>query len=133
MLVEPSTGGAKIRRRSLTAREYAVGRVPALVSEEFWRAAQEGLAANRISKNSTRTYLARGVVKCGLCALNYVGATHNRLNAGWYRCNGQLVERGPIEGRCPSKAVKTWQIDNVIWTTSSATWTTRAGAGGALG
>ena len=86
--------------------------IEGLVSPALWQAAQDALAANqRIPKNTRRTYLLRGVVKCGLCGLTYVGSWSNK--AGWYRCGGQLLERGPLAGRCPGSAVRTLSLIHI--------------------
>jgi site-specific DNA recombinase len=58
-------------------------------------------------------YLLKGVISCGLCGLTYVGSWSNKV--GWYRCNGELVERGPLAGRCPSSAIRTDRIEPDIW------------------
>ncbi|TMG06866.1 MAG: hypothetical protein E6I02_07195, partial [Chloroflexi bacterium] len=61
-------------------------------------------------KNAKRIYLLRSVIRCGTCGLTYSGA-----NKAWYRCNGQLVERGPIEGKCTSKSIKGDFLEPLIW------------------
>jgi site-specific DNA recombinase len=33
----------------------------------------------------------------------------------WYRCNGQITERGPYEGRCPGKSIKGDWIEPLVW------------------
>ena len=102
------------RRTKKRDREVIVGSIEGLVSPALWQAAQDALAANqRIPKNTRRTYLLRGVLKCGLCGLTYVGSWSNK--AGWYRCGGQLLERGPLAGRCPGCAVRTDRIEPAVW------------------
>jgi site-specific DNA recombinase len=102
------------RRTNKRDREVITAPIAGLVSPALWQAAQDALAANqRIPKNTRRTYLLRGVVKCGLCGLTYVGSWSN--NAGWYRCGGQLLERGPLAGRCPGCAIRTDRIDPAVW------------------
>ncbi|HXY75005.1 MAG TPA: zinc ribbon domain-containing protein, partial [Dehalococcoidales bacterium] len=60
-----------------------------------------------------RIYLLKSVIKCGKCGLTYVSC----LNRGqvWYRCNGHLTGRGPLEGRCSSKDIKGVHLEPVIW------------------
>jgi site-specific DNA recombinase len=95
-------------------RSIITARVPRLVSDEVWYAAQEALARNRISaKNAKRQHLLRSVIRCGTCGLTYCGSYFGK--ASWYRCNGQLVERGPIEGRCPGKSIKCDFIEPIVW------------------
>jgi site-specific DNA recombinase len=86
----------------------------ALVSDEVWQAAQATLAENRLcSKHEKHVYLLRSVMVCGCCGLTFVG-THAHGDV-WFRCNGYLTDRGPIEGRCPSKAVKGATIEPQVW------------------
>ena len=117
LVVNPVFRGVlQFGRRSsrVGGREVISAPVEPLVSDDVWYAAQETLARNRIiPKNSKRTYLLRSVIRCGICGLNYCGSTSN--GAAWYRCNGQLVERGPIEGRCNGKSVRGDTIEPLIW------------------
>jgi len=102
------------RRSKKPDREIISAPVDALVSEEIWDAAQATLAANRITpKNGKRTYLLRSLIVCGTCGLHYCGSANRGVT--WYRCDGQLVERGPIEGRCPGKSVKGPDLEPAVW------------------
>jgi site-specific DNA recombinase len=102
------------RSNKPASREIISARVKPLVCREIWQAAQATLTANRIKpKNGKRIYLLRGLIVCGICGLHYCGCS-NRGTA-WYRCDGQLVERGPIEGRCPSKSVKGPELEPTVW------------------
>lgn len=95
-------------------REVISAQVEPIVSELTWSAAQEALARNRIMpKNSKRVYMLRSLIRCGLCGLTYCGTMSNGFV--WYRCGGQLVERGPIEGRCWSKSLKDEYIEPIVW------------------
>jgi site-specific DNA recombinase len=96
------------------AREIISARMEPLVSEELWYAAQAALAANRrIPKNTRRVYLLRGAMTCGTCGLNYVGSWSKDF--GWYRCGGQLKERGPIPGKCTGVSIRTDKIEPAVW------------------
>ncbi|MBF6604200.1 MAG: recombinase family protein [Chloroflexi bacterium] len=96
-------------------REVISAPVEPLVSPALWHAAQEALAANRtIAKNTRRKYLLRGVIHCGIDGLSYCG-TQGRGEVGWYRCTGQLVERGPLPGRCWGQSIRTDAIEPVVW------------------
>jgi site-specific DNA recombinase len=102
------------RRSNKPDREIIGADIEPLVSEEVWDAAQATLAANRIKpKNGKRTYLLRGLIVCGICGLHYCGCSNK--GTPWYRCDGQLVERGPIEGRCPGKSIKGSELDPIVW------------------
>jgi site-specific DNA recombinase len=103
--------GEKTERRG---HEITSAPIEGLVSPALWQAAQDALVANRrVAKNTARVYLLRGVIHCGICGLTYVGSWSN--NVGWYRCNGELGERGPLAGRCPGCAIRTDRIEPDIW------------------
>lgn len=104
------------RRSKKRDREIIVAKVPALVSEEIWQAAQETLGRNRlIAKNTGRVYLLRSLMKCGLCRLNYTAAAYK--NEVFYRCNGQITYRDRSRGmeRCPSKWVRGSFLEPRLW------------------
>ncbi len=105
------------RRRSRNSRrtDLIPGSVPPLVPSELWESAQRTLAANRIcAKNTQKVYLLRSVIICGVCGLHYGGAP-GRDGISWYRCNGQMVERGRIDGRCPGKSVRSDWLEPIVW------------------
>ncbi|HSW43447.1 MAG TPA: recombinase family protein [Patescibacteria group bacterium] len=98
-----------------SGREVIAAPVEPLVSPALWHAAQETLAANRtIARNTRRRYLLRGVIRCGIDGLSYCG-TQGRGHVGWYRCTGQLLERGPLLGRCWGQSIRTDAIEPVVW------------------
>ena len=102
------------RRTDKREREVIAAPIEGLVSPALWQAAQDDLAANRrCAKNSGHVYLLRGVIRCGICGLTFVGSTDRW--GGRYRCNGELVERGPIVGRCPSCSVKVDAVEALVW------------------
>jgi site-specific DNA recombinase len=101
-------------RRSGKVREVIVAKIEGLVSEEIWDAAQETLARNRIiAKNTSRVYLLRSRIVCGLCGLKYSGYWDRSQVR--YKCNGALVERGPIEGRCPNHSFYGRPLEEAVW------------------
>ena len=101
-------------RRSKNGREVISASINELVSEEIWNAAQETLARNRIiAKNTRRVYLLRSVIKCGVCGLTYSGYWDRGQVR--YKCNGALVERGPIEGRCPNCSFYGQHLESIVW------------------
>jgi site-specific DNA recombinase len=103
------------RRTTRADAEVISAPIEALVSPATWHAAQQVLAANRlVPKNTRRTYLLRGAVRCGIDGLTYVGS-RGRDDVGWYRCNGQLVERGVITGKCWGQSIRTDALEPVIW------------------
>lgn len=117
MIVNPIYKGVRLFGRRTTkfgGREIISASVPAIVSEEIWNAAQETLRRNRLVGPWTgNIYLLKSVIKCGHCGLTYVSC----MNRGsvWYRCNGHLTGRGPLEGGCKSKDIKGDYLEPVVW------------------
>jgi site-specific DNA recombinase len=97
--------------------------VPAIVSEEIWRKAQSTLTANVLfsKRNARHQYLLRGLAKCGLCNLTYIGIANRRPNGKfefYYRCNGKNGARGLYGAngqRCPSKDVNGDFLERSVW------------------
>ena len=109
-------------KRSLKQRELISRPVPAIVSEQDWDKAQQTLISNRILSacNANEKYLLRGLVKCDLCGLTYVGCTSPNYHGGkkrYYRCNGKTSYRGPLQGKCQSKAIKADTLEEGVWKT----------------
>jgi site-specific DNA recombinase len=101
------------RTKKEGGREVIKAEIEPVVSQEMWDAAQTTLAANRIiPKNGKRTYMLRGLIVCGICGLHYCGCSNK--GTPWYRCDGQLVERGPIEGRCPGKSIRGEDLEAIV-------------------
>ncbi len=102
------------RRTAKRDREVIAAPIEALVSPALWDEAQAALTRNRrCAKNTHRVYLLKGVMKCSICGLTYVGSWSNKV--GWFRCGGQLGERGVIDGRCPGCSVRTDAIEPAVW------------------
>jgi len=102
------------RRSKKRDREVIVAPIEGLVSPALWDEAQAALARNRrCTKNTHRVYLLRGAMTCGVCGLTYVGSWSK--DVGWYRCGGQLVDRGHELGRCLGCSIRTDRIEPAIW------------------
>jgi len=117
LLVEPIYMGIRKhgRRSGKPDREVIIAAVEPLVSLELWQGAQDGLARNRIcAKNTPVRYLLRGVITCGECGLRFV-ASHGRDAVVWYRCNGRMRDRGPLEGRCRNRSLNADWLEPLIW------------------
>ena len=109
-------GDLQYGRRSTKpgGREVISALVPPLVSPEVWEAAQQTLAQNRIiSKNTERIYLLRSVIRCGGCGKTYVSCWGRGFV--WYRCNGRLIDRSPIDQRCKAKSVRGPDLEELVW------------------
>ncbi len=101
-------------KRSKKTREIWEAEVPHLISDDLWQSAQEALAHNRlIAKNTPHRYLLTGLIRCADCGKSYC-ATHSR-GMLWWRCNGKMTSRYDAEGRCRSKAIKSTDIEPLIW------------------
>ncbi len=111
-------------KRSKTRQSQIIRReVPAIVSEDLWRKAQEALASNWLfgPKNTRHAYLLRGLIKCHLCGLAFIGTCQTRPSGKvefYYRCNGKHSARqlfGPEAKRCASKDINGQHLESLIW------------------
>jgi site-specific DNA recombinase len=109
-------------KRSSSGRQAVARPVPAIVTEEVWNKAQKTLATSfRFAKRNTRNqYLLRGLIKCGLCGLTYLGVAGNRPNGRrqfYYRCNGVHSRGlyGNLGQICPSKVVRGDHLEELVW------------------
>jgi site-specific DNA recombinase len=112
-------------KRSKTRESQVIRReVPAIVCEDLWRKAQEALASNWLfgPRSARHTYLLRGLMKCQLCGLTFIGTCQTRPSGKlefYYRCNGKHSARqlfGPDGKRCASKDLNGQHLDSLIWT-----------------
>jgi site-specific DNA recombinase len=112
------------KRTTNKNRKIIVRRVAPIVDGDVWRQAQAVLKSNQLysDRNVKMQYLLRGLIKCGLCGLTYVGIMTNRSETKpgilQYRCNGKQGYRG-IYGaqglRCPAKDVNGYDLEQLIW------------------
>jgi len=112
-------------RRTQKRRDIYEREVPAIVSPEIWERAQQTLRDHALPflrvETPTRPYLLRGLIKCGLCGLTYIGKSsppHNNTERAYYACNGKSQPRGlyGAQGKkCPSKNVNALAIESAIW------------------
>ena len=111
------------KRTSNKGRTLISRPVPAIVDEKTWDKAQENLKAHFLfGVRSTRNqYLLRGLMKCSLCELTYIGVANIRPTGKhefYYRCNGNQGARGLFGAngeRCPSKAVRGEELEAMVW------------------
>lgn len=118
-------------KRASKQREIIEREVPALVPADVWERAQETLRRNQLmsARNAKRQYLLRGLIKCDLCGLTYVGTGYpvkkrvegkdvpTGADKFYYVCNGKHGARG-VYGlnyqRCPSKSIP-GDVESVVW------------------
>jgi len=86
-----------------------------LVDANIWELAQAMTIRNRklSKKNAKREYHLRGLLRCGLCGLGYVGAT-NRLGR-LYRCQGQTGKASTRQAPCPAGILNAARLEDGIW------------------
>lgn len=107
-------------KRTKKDREIILREVPPIVSEETWEKAQRTLQDNQLEgiKNSKRSYLLRGLIKCNTCGLTYHGTAYHGPQGnpkGYYVCGGKSIYRGPLDGKCYSKNISQQWIEDLIW------------------
>src|ERR1700730_742933 len=112
------------KRTTNKNRRIILRDVPAIVDCDTWQQAQAVLKSNQLfsPRNGKMQYLLRGLIKCGLCGLTYIGIITNRTQTKpgtvHYRCNGKQGYRG-IYGaqgeRCPAKDVNGDDLETLIW------------------
>lgn len=99
--------------------------VPAIVDEELWAAAQEGLRSWRTSAGRparsprvVHEHLCRGLLVCGLCGARVwthreAAAHRGGRDDGYYMCSAR---RDPgAEGRCSLPMRRVGEIDGRVW------------------
>jgi site-specific DNA recombinase len=114
-------GTHEFGKRSAANRPIISRPVPALVPKATWEKAQKTLQANFLfgKRGARNQYLLRGLIKCGLCGLTYVGVAANRPNGKrefYYRCNGAHTPSVySTTGRCKSKSIRGDQLEEQVW------------------
>lgn len=89
--------------------------IPAIVSEELWKAANEMYNKSRktVGRKANRVYLLTGLIECGECHYAYVGdhtnARGNRAARTLYRCIGE--KRYKV---CKNKPVKKDEVESLV-------------------
>ena len=110
-------------KRSKTERPTIMREVPAIVDEATWQKAQQTMKANFLFgiRSVKHLYLLRGMAKCGLCGLTFIGSHTIRPNGkveSYYRCNGKHSAHslyGADGGRCRAKDVNGMFFEDTIW------------------
>jgi len=102
--------------------DHVPGYCPPIVSEETFTKAGEVLKGNQLfsSRDTHRTYLLRGIIKCGLCGKTFCGS-YSRVGPNrsrervYYRCNGKTQWRKLGVTECPSLTLDGATIQDVVW------------------
>ena len=122
-LITSSTymGRHEYGKRTTSSRKPIIRTVPAIVSEQTWKKAQETLKSNFLfgKRGAKRQYLLRGLIKCALCGRTYIGSRSSRPNGKqefYYRCNGMhtpVLRHGGE--RCNAKSVRGDVLEQQVW------------------
>jgi site-specific DNA recombinase len=116
------TGFHEFGKRARSDRQVIARPVPAIVTEETWQKAQANLKSHFLfgARSAKHQYLLRGLIKCGLCGLTYVGSISNRPKDRfefYYTCNGaHSPSIAWTRGKCRAKAVRGDLLDQQVWT-----------------
>jgi site-specific DNA recombinase len=80
---ERNMGRHEYGKRAKVQRQAIVREVPAIVEEATWLKAQQVLKSNFLFgiRGNKHLYLLRGIAKCGLCGLSFIG-THVTTSTG---------------------------------------------------
>ena len=92
-------GTHEFGKRAVCERPVISRPVPAIVTEEVWNKAQATLRANFLfcARSAKNQYLLRGLIKCGVCGLTYVGVAANRPNGNG---SSTIAATGPTRRPC---------------------------------
>jgi hypothetical protein len=112
-------------KRTKNGRPAVARPVPAIVTEKAWEKAQANLKAHMLFsvRGAKNEYLLRGLIKCGLCGLTYIGTASNRDDRPganrefYYRCNGAhspSVYLTP-DRKCQAKAIRGDELEQQVW------------------
>ena len=108
-------------KRTTSKRAPVTRPMPAIVSEEIWNRAQATMKGHFLfsARSAKYKYLLRGLIKCKLCGLTYIGIkyTGNRGHKDlfYYKCNGQQSPE-LLETKCPAKPVRGDDLEQQVWT-----------------
>ena len=111
--------GRGVSAQPMARDQWITVPVPAIVSPDVFRAAQQRLAVNQqlARRNTINSYLLRGLVSCGRCQLSCTGrALHPAANYQYYVCRGKLpTVTSNREQHCPSRFIPAYQLDALVW------------------
>ncbi|HEY8342501.1 MAG TPA: recombinase family protein [Calditerricola sp.] len=92
-----------------------VAECPAIVTPEEWETANRVMRQNRsMPRHGVRTYLLRGLIRCGLCGGGYVGSSRPSRTGVWhaYRCSGKLPSS---PRKCTAKDISARKLEEDVW------------------
>jgi site-specific DNA recombinase len=92
--------------------------IPAIVDRKLWEAAQACKAYNKqmASRNTKRTYLLRGMIRCAICDKAMTGIYDKRDESMRYRCSWMNNHHLAIESRkCSGKHINASEVETQAW------------------
>jgi site-specific DNA recombinase len=106
-------------KRTSSKRPVVSRSVPAIVTEGTWKKAQANLKAHFLfsARSAKYKYLLRGLIKCKLCGLTYIGMKANGNTPSetfYYKCNGAHTPE-LLQVRCAAKAVRGDDLEKQVW------------------
>ena len=119
----------KIERTERPRSEWITVAVPRIVDDALFEHVQRRIQENRHFAERRlkrkRTYLLRGLLKCGKCGYAYLGATQqsrgpDRPGFHYYRCSVRYEAGRVLNGlteRCTNQSLRGDGVDEVVWTT----------------
>jgi site-specific DNA recombinase len=116
LLGREARGEGGVTNRLRPRQEWIALEVPAIVSAELFRQAQERMSQkqDRALRNTRGEYLLRRLVSCSSCGLACIVRNNGRKAS--YVCGGKgpLIMRRRPE-RCSSPQIPTEQLDELVW------------------
>jgi site-specific DNA recombinase len=95
---------------------------PAIVSPETYKRAQEILKSHRLTPDNkpNRKYLLRGLIKCELCDLTYVGlygrvGKRKQSEKRYYVCNGRHSYLKIGKPKCLNASIGADDLEQAVW------------------
>jgi site-specific DNA recombinase len=119
----------KIVKTERPRSEWITVSVPRILDDALFERVQERIQENRHFAERRlkrkRTYLLRGLLKCGMCGYAYLGMTQqtrspDRPGFRYYRCSIRYEAERVLNGiteRCANQTLRGDGVDEVVWTT----------------
>lgn len=93
--------------------------IPAIIPREDWEKAQRIIKQNKsaLNKNCKRSYLLKGIVKCGVCGMGLVASQHKKVSVThYYRCVTKSSNQ--YQGskfKCTNRYIPVDDLEEAVW------------------
>lgn len=106
-------------KRTASKRQPVARAVPAIVTEEISKKAQATIKSHLLFsvRGARHKFLLRGLIKCKLCGLTYIGMKADRKRGKgefYYRCNGANTPR-LLAAKCTAKNIRGDDLERQVW------------------